>query len=544
MRTATSTCELNGAARYENTAPSSDLDATRYVRSGDGHIAYQILGEGTTDILLVNESVLPIEALHDNAHTAAYLRRLMGWGRVIMFDRRGVGLSDPVTFDASPSLDHWVADAVAVLDAANSSTAAVLSSGPSAGLIALKLAAEFPARVSCLSLYDAIARFRWAPDYPCGATEAEDRTIEDRLENDWRTHRLTDRRGRFAATALQHPSFAEWAMTWFRRGAGPSTVVAQINVLRSADVRAALPGVLCPTLIVNHSGVGDGPYLADNIRDARYVELADPCHLLFSPAIEAVMAATSELVNGNPVEPAAERVLTTVLFTDIVDSTARVAALGDRRWGVELDLHDDVALRQILRFGGRRVKTLGDGCLATFDAPTRAVQCAHAIQHEAQLRDVAVRAGVHTGEVEMRGDDVLGLTVHVAQRICALATADQVVVSQQVVDLVVGSELRFDDFGQHVLRGLATRPFALSTSAGSPTTRRRNVDGLLADLAPREREVLVAVSSGASNADVAEALFISEATVKAHVSHLFVKLDCTNRVQLAILAHNAGLAGR
>jgi class 3 adenylate cyclase len=444
-----------------------DVGPTRYVRSGDGHIAYQVLGDGATDILLVNESVLPIEALQDNAHTASYLRRLSGWGRVIMFDRRGVGLSDPASSEHGPTLECWVADAVAVLDAVGSSSAAVMSSGPSAGLIALSLASEFPERVSLLSLYDAIARYRWAPDYPCGVTDACEEALGARLLADWGAPRLVDRRGRFAATAASHPSFAAWATTWFRRGASPFTIASQGNVLRRSDVRSALPRITCPTLIVNHADVDDGRFLADRIADARYVELHDPCHLVFSSELDAVMAVTSEMVSGNPVEPAMQRVLTTLLFTDIVDSTARVAEIGDRRWGIELDHHYEMVRRHLQRFGGHEVKTVGDGFIATFNAPTRAVQCARAIQHEARLCDVGVRAGVHTGEVELRDNDVLGVTVHIAQRICALAAPDQVLVSRQVVDLALGSGLHFDPCGEHSLKGVGARPLALYSAAGA-----------------------------------------------------------------------------
>jgi class 3 adenylate cyclase len=467
---------------------------THYVRSGDGHIAYQVLGEGAPDILLVNESVLPMEALADNPFTAAYLRRLTAWGRVIMFDRRGVGLSDPVTADTL-TLEDWVADAIAVLDAVDSASAAVLSSGPSAGLIGLLLASSFPERVTFLSLYDAIARYRWAPDYPGGVADGLAVEIDAQVHADWGEPRLGDRRGRFAATAACHPAFAAWATTWFRRGASPSTIAAQLGVLRTSDVRAALPAVVCPTLVINHAGVEDGPFLAAHIAGARYVELADPCHLLFAAELDTVMAVTSEMVNGSPVEPAVHRMLTTLLFTDIVGSTARVAAVGDRSWGLELDQHEDMVGRQIRRCGGRLVKTLGDGVVATFDAPSRAVQCAFAIQHEAATRGLAVRAGVHTGEVEQRGADVLGLSVHIAQRICALATADEVLVSQQVVDLAAGSDLSFQHHGDHVLRGLGGRTVIVYAAS---------------------------VGSGC-------------------VSHLFVEVGCTNAVQLTILAHDAGV---
>ena len=217
---------------------------------------------------------------------------------------------------------------------------------------------------------------------------------------------------------------------------------------------AVLAEIRCPTLVINHVGEEDGRYLADHIPDARFVEISDPCHLLFSTELDVVMGAMSELINGGPLEPAMDRILTTLVFTDIVDSTRLLAAAGDRRWSLELDSHDDLVRRQLGRFGGHEVRTTGDGFVAMFDSPTRAVQFALALQHEAARRGLAIRAGAHTGEIELRHDDVLGVNVHVAQRVCALAAAGQVLVTQLVVDLVAGSELRFHSLGSHMLKGL------------------------------------------------------------------------------------------
>jgi class 3 adenylate cyclase len=448
---------------------------THYVRSGAGHVVYQVLSEGEPSILLINESVLPIEALHDNVNIVSYVNRLRAWGRVIAFDRRGVGLSDPVSDATTITLDDWVADAVAVLDAVGSARAVVLSSGPSAGLIAILMASRWPERVQALGLYDAIARYRWAPDHPWGITSEYERELDAQVESDWGTERIVDRRGRFPATVAKHPELVEFAVKWFRRGASPSRVKALNGVLRSSDVRAELSTISCPTLILNHVGTEDGPYLAEHIPNARLVELDENVHLVFSDELDIAMAALSELVNGTPLEPATRRVLTTLLFTDIVDSTASAAAVGDRRWNLALDGHDDMVRRHLRRFDGDEIKTTGDGFVAAFDGPTRAVQCALAIQHDAQQRRVAIRAGVHTGEVERRHNDVLGLTVHVAQRICALAVAGQVLVSRQVVDLVTGSELRFENRGDHPLKGLegSWTIFEAAPTPGrtSPTTR-------------------------------------------------------------------------
>ena len=533
-------------------ASLGDVGKTQYVRSGDGYVAFQVLSKGPADILVVNESVLPIEALQDNVHTASYLARLAEWGRVIVFDRRGVGLSDPVAAGTGLTVDDWVGDAVAVLDAVASDRAAVFSSGPTAGFIALRLAADCPRRVSFLSLYDAIARYRWAPDYPWGVTADVDRQT-DEASTGGETPRLADRRGRFAAAAARQPGFAEWATTWLRRGAGPATIAVHADVLRAADVRNVLPAITCPTLIINHADVGDGRFLEEHIADARYVELHDSCHLVLSPELDRVLAVTSEFVDAYPVESAPRRVLTTILVTDIVDSLTAVAAIGDRRWSFQLDRHRDLVRRHLGRFDGQEVKTLHDGVVASFEGPTNALLCALAITQDSRQQGTTVRAGVHTGEVELNGADVAGLAVQVAQRMCSLAAGDQVLTTQSVVDLADGSELRFEHLGDQHIKGLRAR---LGVFSASPRPRRllevprppdavhSSVDDRLNDLSPRERDVLVLLANGATNAEIASGLFISAATVKAHVSHLLIKLDCTNRVQLAILAHDADLATR
>jgi class 3 adenylate cyclase/DNA-binding CsgD family transcriptional regulator len=526
---------------------------TQYVRSGDGYVAFQVLSKGPADILVVNESVLPIEALQDNVHTASYLARLAEWGRVILFDRRGVGLSDPVAGGTRLTVDDWVGDALAVLDAVASDRAAVFSSGPTAGFIALRLAADFPGRVSFLSLYDAIARYRWAPDYPWGVTADVDRQTDANASAGGETPRLADRRGRFAAAAARQPGFAEWATTWLRRGAGPATIAAHADVLRAGDVRNVLPAITCPTLIINHADVGDGRFLEEHIADARYVELHDSCHLVVSAELDRVLALTSEFVDACPVESASRRVLTTMLVTDIVDSPTAVAAIGDRRWSLQLDRHHDLVRRHLGRFDGQEVKTLHDGVVATFDGPTNALLCALAISQDSGQQGTTVRAGVHTGEVELNGADVAGLAVQVAHRMCSLAASAQVLTTQSVVDLADGTELRFEHLGDHHIKGLRARVGVFSASPlpqrlldlpHPPDAVHSTVDERLNDLSPRERDVLSLLVNGATNTEIASGLFISAATVKAHVSHLLVKLDCTNRVQLAILAHDADLATR
>lgn len=438
---------------------------TQYAK-GDASIAYQVLGDGDRDILLISESMLPIEALHDNAFTARFLARLTPWGRVLLFDRRGVGLSDPASVSAPPTLEDWVADSLAVLDAVGSEQAAVIATGASAGFVALLLAATRPERVCSLVLYDAIARYRWAEDYPWGVAAEVERALVERMREQWGSAEIVDRRGRYSAALARHPEITEWAVQWTRRGASPATALALNHVLHDSDLRHVLRSISAPTLIINHAGTGDGGYLAEHIPDARLLEIQDPQHLVFSAEMAGALAAMSELINGSQIAPSPERVLATVLFTDIVGSTQRVAESGDRRWREVLDRHDQMVRRQLNRFSGRAVKFTGDGFLATFDGPARGVQCALAIREGAAQQDISVRAGLHTGEVELRGDDVAGVAVHIAERISGLAAADEILVSRTVVDLVVGSGLAFDERGEQHLKGLE-RPWVIFAASGA-----------------------------------------------------------------------------
>ena len=435
---------------------ASGLGEIRYARVRGRHIAFAAWGSGEPDLLLVNESVLPMEALSQHPAVVAYLDRLARWGRVVVFDRWGVGLSDPVP-PSGVALDDWVDDVAAVMDAVRSVQAAVFASGPSAGLIALRFASRHPERTSSLCLYDAIPRYRWAPDYPFGVTAEEETRLDSSIDSDWGSAQLVDRRGRLGATAARHPDIIEWAVTWFRRGASPNTMRALNDVLHRADVRDELDSITTPTLVLNHRGVEDGVYLAQHMPNAKYVELANDAHLVFSDDLDVALAAVATLLGTNPVDPIPDRRLATVLFTDIVDSTPALSAIGDRRWAHELDRHERSVRRQIERFAGHEVGTTGDGFVATFDGPTQAVRCALAIQHDLRADHIRVRAGVHIGEIERRGNDIAGITVHIAQRVCGQAAGGQVLVTDRVVDLTGGSDLQFSPYAIVELKGLENR---------------------------------------------------------------------------------------
>jgi class 3 adenylate cyclase len=441
------------------------LPETRYAGENVS-IAYQVMGAGDADIVLISESVFPIEALHYEPTIAAFLTRLASWGRLVLFDRRGVGLSDPVSATSPPTLEDWVLDGLTVLDAVGSSQPAVIATGASAGLVALLLAASHPDRVRSLVLYDAMARYRWAPDYPWGVSPELERDLIEQVRHTWGSTRIVDRRGRLEATVAKRPEVANWAVEWARRGASPTTAMLLNHVSHNSDLRGLLGSISAPTLILNHADSEDGRFLAKRIMHARYLELDDPVHFIFSSQIDDISAAMSELIVGRPMAPPSSRVLATLLFTDIVGSTQQLSAIGDRRWRELLDRHDHMVRRQLGRFDRRLITTTGDGFLATFDGPARAVQCALAVRDGARQQNITIRAGLHTGEVELRGDDIAGLAVHVGQRISSLAEDDEILVSRTVVDLVAGSDLAFDARGERQLKGLAGSwpVFAVSTT--------------------------------------------------------------------------------
>jgi class 3 adenylate cyclase len=448
----------------------------RYAKTRDGmYIAYQVLGEGPLDLLAFSTSLIPIDMMNDEPSLARFHRRLASFARVIRFDTRGVGLSDPVSPSSPPTLEQWVDDALAVLNAVGSKSAAVF--GPESPA-ALLLAASHPERVSSLVLVNGFARATRAPDYPIGSPpEVRDSFIDSalgpleaepaddgvagvnaRLKPDAMRQHL-DIIGVAAPTMSGNKEFQRWWDQAGRRGASPATARALIRVFFEADVREVLPLVRVPTLILHRRDnrfvpVDHGRYLAERIPHARYVELPGADHLYWVDSDDGVLDETEEFLTGvrHGAEP--DRRLATVMFTDIVSSTDRLVEVGERRWRGLLDGHDAAVRRQLERFGGREIKSMGDGVLATFDGPARAIHCACAIRDAARQLGLEIRAGIHTGEVEVRGDDIGGLTVVIAARVTALAGAGEILVSSTVKDLVAGSRIAFQDHGTHALKGV------------------------------------------------------------------------------------------
>jgi class 3 adenylate cyclase len=433
---------------------------TRYARSGDAHIAYQILGDGPLDLLYLSSGTISIDSIDEEPGFARFHRDLASFSRLIRMDLRGVGLSDPIDPSVPPSLEQWVGDALAVLDAAGSGSAALCGADEGA-LVAMLTAATHPDRSAALILLNAYPRLLRDVDYPHG--------IPDQLLVRFTEEVVTDRHdeGSFADLEIfvprvaSDPRFRQWWQRAGNRGASPATAMALALTRFQSDLRPILPTIQVPTLVIHRkenraSLVEHGRYLAQHIPEARYVELPGDEHLPYVGDSETIVAEIEEFLTGmRRVE--ADRVLATILFCDIVRSTDLVTELGDRRWRGVLDSYYAMIRRQLERFAGREVKTIGDGLLATFDGPARAIRCAQAIRDGARQLGLEVRVGLHTGEVELMGDDISGLAVHIGERVCASAGSGEVLASRTVVDLVAGSGISFDDRGEHELKGVPGR---------------------------------------------------------------------------------------
>lgn len=425
-----------------------------YADSGGLQIAYQVLGAGPLDIVIAFEWGSNLDMMWDNPRIDRFLRRFAEYGRLIYFDMRGVGLSDPV--DTLPPLEEWVDDLKAVLSAVGSERAALVGHGHAAQLCML-FAAMHPDQTSALVTMNGYARLRRAPDYPWGFPPAAEEFVIATIRDAWGTGRpLTT----INPSAGEGPRGAEWVARLERAAGSPRRAALKQRLVFDIDVRDVLPAITVPTLVIHtkhntFAHPGHARYLLDNIAGSRFVELPGSDHTPYmSEDGEGLMNAVEEFLTGTKSAPATDRSLMTVAFTDIVDSTQRASELGDRRWRGLLEMHESIARREIDLARGRLIKFTGDGLMATFDGPARAVQCVQTIGELLEPLDLPIRAGVHTGEVELIGDDIGGIAVHVAARIAALAGAGEVLTSSTVRDLVAGSGLVFEDRGEQSLKGV------------------------------------------------------------------------------------------
>jgi class 3 adenylate cyclase len=427
----------------------------RYARSGDVYIAYQTLGDGPFDIIVIMDGFIPVDTMDDEPRLARGMRRLAAFARVIRFDRRGIGLSDPITPSSPPTLEQWCDDAIAVLDAAGSTDAVVLAASE-ASPVALLFAATYAERVRALVLVNAFASVLADDDFPEGMSPSELQAVLD--HTDPSDEVTIDGVAQWVPSAANDPDFRRWWQESGRRGASPATARALLRVALGADVRAVLPAIRVPVFLAYLTGAAERPgsrNLVSRLPDAKVVEV--PGHDSYWWAAERapeILDEIEEFLTGVRAGRSADRKLATLLFTDIADSTSRSSELGDTKWRFLLDQHDRVLRRQFVRFRGQEINTTGDGFLATFDGPARAIDCALAIRDAARQLGIDVRSGVHTGEVEVRGDDIAGIAVHIAARVAARAEPNTVWTSRTVVDLVVGSGFNFNDEGEHTLKGV------------------------------------------------------------------------------------------
>jgi class 3 adenylate cyclase len=428
---------------------------TRYARAGDAHIAFQVLGKGPIDVVLADQWFSHMDAQWDVAPMAQFRERLASFSRLIMFDKRGIGLSDPVPINQLPLIEDWIGDLRAVMDAADSERASLVTNIGGA-LMGIVGAASFPDRLSSLVIVDGFARLASAPDYPLGQPlEAYMSRLDDVEAGFGRGLMLQLFAPSMAADERLREAFAKYE----RQSASPGTARAMVSLIYQGDVRDVLPTLRVPTLVIHHSAVRNlpialGRYLADHIPSAKFVELPGTDNLIWAGDQEAVIGEIEEFTTGIRTFPEPDRVLATILFTDIVDSTVHAARLGDRQWRALLAEHDRLVRTSLARSGGREVKTTGDGFLATFDGPARALRAARSIRDAAASIGLQIRAGLHTGEIELVGDDVAGVAVHIGSRVASLASAGEILVSSTVKDLVAGSDIGFTSRGAHTLKGV------------------------------------------------------------------------------------------
>ncbi len=430
---------------------------TKFARIGNDRVGYQVLGNGPIDLVFLTGMSSHIDLRWEEPLNEYFLHRLASFSRLILFDRRGTGVSDPVPFDHLPTWEEWADDMRVVLDTVGSERSAImawLDGGP----MAMLFAATYPERTAALVLAHTAAKYVRAEDYPQGfAPEMADQLLH-MVEELWGTEGFVS----IAAPSRgQDESFRQRYARYLRAAARPREAAAQLRNLLSADVRHVLPLIRCSTLVLNRSGYplvtpDHARYLVEHIPDARLVELPGKDGVLVTECASEILDSIEEFLSRIRGASMSDRVLATVLFTDIVNSTDQAASMGDRRWKAVLETHDEITRDQVARFQGRFIESTGDGVLATFDRPGRAIRAAAAIQESIRALGIDIRAGLHAGEIELRegGHRVGGIAVHIAARVSALAAPGEILVSSTVKDLVAGSGVEFRDQGVHDLKGV------------------------------------------------------------------------------------------
>ncbi len=426
---------------------------TRYAKSGELNIAYQVVGDGPFDLVYVPGWVSNIEAMWDEPAHARLLGRLASFSRLILFDKRGTGMSDPVPLDRLPTLEERMDDVRAVMDAAGSERAALFGSSEG-GLMSILFAATYPERTQALIALGVYAKRIWSEDYPWAPTpEARAAEIEE-IERAWGGEMDISNLAPSADEA-----FKQRAVAYLRRSASPGAAVALLRMNSQIDVRDVLPTIRVPTSILQRVGdrdvnVEEARWIAAQIKGAEYVELPGDEHLIWAGDIDSVVDEVEEFLTGSRGVHEPDRVLATVLFTDIVDSTRRATELGDRGWRKLVDEHHGLVRRELELHRGREIDTAGDGFFASFDGPARGIRAACGIRDSVRAIGIEIRAGLHTGECELMQGKIGGIAVNTGARVAGHALSGEVLVSSTVKDLVAGSGIEFEERGEHELKGV------------------------------------------------------------------------------------------
>jgi class 3 adenylate cyclase len=440
----------------ENLAVATVAPRTRYARSGEFSIAYQVVGEGDLDLVYMPGFASHLEVFWEEPRYSRFLHRLTSFSRLILIDRLGTGLSDRLPPGEAATLEQRMDDIRAVMDAVGVERAALL--GWSEGVMpCATFAATHPDRATALVMYGGLPRVLESPEYPWGVSaDRYDRWVSE-IENVW--GQSAEPLRFWAPNVADDEQVREWFVRWNRLSASPGAARSLWKALRESDVTRILTTISAPTLVIHRAEdtlvpVEWSRLMAERIPGAKLVELPGEDHLWWFGDQDAIVDEVEEFLTGARHTPEPDRVLATVMFTDIVGSTERAAALGDKGWREVLERHDVIVRREIDRHRGRQVKSTGDGVLATFDGPARAIRGAEAIAAGVQPLGIEVRTGLHTGEIDVIGDDVAGIAVHTAARVMASAEPGEVLVSQTVRDLVAGSGIEFDDRGARELKGV------------------------------------------------------------------------------------------
>jgi pimeloyl-ACP methyl ester carboxylesterase len=429
---------------------------THYAKSGDTNIAYQVLGEGPLDLVLVHGWVQSFDAGWEIEPIERFYRRLASFSRLILFDKRGTGLSDRVSPDNLPTLETRMDDMRAVMDKVGVRRAALLGHSEGGAMCAL-FAATYPERTRALVMAGSAARTRWAPDYPLGATDDAIEELERSILDGWGVEVIRSLLRQMGPSIADDEELVQAHTRAALRAASPAAAAALTRMSAMIDIRHVLPAIRVPTLVLHRADEVLAPasrYVGERIPGAKVVELEGSDHMPWLGDQDAALDEIQEFLTGVRPHPALDRVLATVLFTDIVGSTELAADLGDRRWRELLEQHNSLVRRQLGRFRGRELSTAGDGFLATFDGPARAVACAVSIRDASRTLGLQIRFGLHTGELELTGSEVRGIAVHTGARVAGKAGPGEVLTSSTVKDLVAGSGLEFEDRGSHELKGV------------------------------------------------------------------------------------------